>query len=112
MATATATKPKLDTGDENTTNSLANVQQHGFSGETCEIKLFKADPTESVQQFVGLNNYTAILHRDKWIRIPVEVADHIEGLSYSILEPDPMFPDDRNKDVWAEKPRFPMQRRA
>lgn len=111
MATATA-KPKLDTGDANTTNSAANVQQHGFSGETCEIKLFKADPGESTQQFVGLNSYTAILHREKWLRIPVEVADHIEGLSYSVLEPDAMDPDNRSKDIWSEKPRFPMQRRA
>lgn len=112
VAERPATKRKLDKGDANTTNSDANVQQHQFSGETCEVKLFKAEPGESVQQFVALNNYTAILHREKWIRIPVEVADHLESLTYSVLEPDAMEPDNRSKDVWSEKARFPMQRRG
>jgi hypothetical protein len=109
-----ATKPKHDgtVGDGKTTNSAANVQQHGFSGETCEIKLFKAENGEAAQQFVGIDNYTCILHRDVWVRVPVEVADHLEGLNYTRMEPDPQFPDDRSKDIWADKPRFPMQRRA
>ncbi len=109
-----ATKPKVDAvvGDGKTTNSTANIQQHGFSGETCEINLFKADNGESAQQFVGIDSYTAILHRGVWIRVPVEVADSLAALSYTVMEPDPMFPDDRTKDVWADKPRFPMQRRA
>lgn len=95
-----ATKPKLSKGDGNTTNSEANVQQHSFSGKTCEIKLFKAEAGESSQQFVGVNGYTAILHREKWVRVPVEVADHLESLSYSVLESDPMDPDNRSKDTW------------
>ena len=98
-------------GDANTTNSHANVQQHGFCGDTCEIKLFKAEVGEAAQQFVGLNSYTAILHREKWIRVPVEVANHLETLSYSVLEADPMDSDNRAKDTWQEKSRFPMQRR-
>ena len=94
------------------TNIAAHMQQHGFCGDTCEIKLFKAEAGESAQQFVGLNGYTAILHREKWVRVPVEVADHLESLTYTVMDADPMYPDDRSKDVWAEKPRFPMQRRA
>ena len=93
------------------TNSAVNMQQHGFSGETVEIKLFKAEAGESAQQFVGVNGYTAILHREKWVRVPVEVADHLESLTYTVMEADPMYPDDRSKDVWGEKARFPMQRR-
>jgi hypothetical protein len=104
-------KTKLTKGDANTTNSEANVQQHNFSGETCEIKLFKAEAGESAQQFVALNGYTAIMHREKWIRVPLEVATHLESLTYSILEADPMDPDNRQKDTWQEKQRFPLQRR-
>lgn len=112
MTAAVATRPaKLSKGDANSTNVEAAVSQHGFSGQTCEIKLFKAEPGESAQQFVALNGYTAILHREKWIRVPVEVADHIESLSYTVLEPDPMDPDNRAKDTWSEKARLPMQRR-
>lgn len=108
-----ATKPKADAAvnDGSTTNSAVNMQQHGFSGNTCEIKLFKAEAGESAQQFVGLNSYTAILQREKWIRVPVEVADHLESLTYTVMEADPEFPDDRTKDRWAEKARFPLQRR-
>lgn len=106
-----ATKKDVAVGDGKTTNSAVNVKQYGFCGDTCEIKLFKAENGEATQQFVGIDGYTAILHRDVWIRVPVEVADHLEGLVYTRMEPDPMFPDDRSKDVWADKPRFPMQRR-
>jgi len=108
-----ATKPKADAkaGDGSTTNAAVNKQQHGFSGDTCEIKLFKAENGESSQQFVAIDSYSCILHRDVWIRVPVEVADHLEGLCYTRLEADPMFPDDRTKDTWQDKPRFPMQRR-
>lgn len=113
MATVTA-KPKVTTElpDGATTNSAANMSQHGFTGETCEIKLFKAEAGEAAQQFVGLNGYSAILHREKWVRVPIEVAAHLESLTYGILEADPVDPDNRAKDVWAEKARFPMQRRA
>lgn len=103
--------PKLSTGDATTTNSAANVSQHAFSGDTCEIKLFKAEAGESSQQFVGLNTYSAVIHREKWIRVPVEVADHLESLTYGVMEPDPTAPDDRSKDTWQEKQRFPLQRR-
>lgn len=111
-----ATKPKSDAtvptvADGSTTNSAVNIQQHGFSGDTCEIKLFKAEQGESAQQFVGLNSYTAIIHREKWVRVPVEVADHLESLTYTVMEADPEHPDDRSKDVWAPKARFPLQRR-
>lgn len=105
-------RTKLSKGDATSTNVEANVNQHAFSGETCEIKLFKADPTEATQQFVALNSYSAILHRDQWVRVPVEVADHLESLTYSVLTPDPMDPDNRQKDTWQEKSRFPMQRRS
>lgn len=94
------------------TNSAVNMQQHGFSGDTVEIKLFKAESGEPTQVFVGLNSYSAILHRDRWIRIPVEVATHLESLTYSVLEADPADPDNRSKDTWQERPRFPMQQRA
>lgn len=111
MATKKQDAAAVAAADGSTTNSAVNMQQHGFSGDTCEIKLFKAESGESAQQFVGLNNYTAIIHREKWVRVPVEVADHLESLTYTVMEPDPEFPDDRTKDVWAPKARFPMQRR-
>ena len=111
MATKSKEVAAVAATDGRTTNSAVNVQQHGFSGDTCEIKLFKADQGEAVQQYVAIDSYSCILHRDVWIRVPVEVADHLEGLCYTRVEPDPMFPDDRTKDVWADKPRFPMQRR-
>ena len=104
-------KPKLEAPDGSTTNSAVNMQQHGFSGETVEIKLFKAEAGESSQQFVALNSYSAILHREKWVRVPVEVADHLESLQYTVQESDPMFPDDPSKNVWAQKARIPLQRR-
>ena len=93
------------------TNSAVNMQQHDFTGDTCEVKLFKAENGEPNQVFVGLNAYSAILHRDRWIRIPVEVANHLELLTYSVLESDPSDPDNRSKDTWQERQRFPMQRR-
>ena len=103
---------KRSTGNESSTNVEAAVTQHGFSGETCEIMLFKAEPGEPNQVFVGVNSYNAVLHRQKWVRVPVEVADHLESLTYSMLEPDPTDPDNRAKDTWVEKQRFPLQRRS
>lgn len=115
MSTAVAERPaktaKLSKGGDDATNVEANVNQHAFSGKTCMIKLFKAEPGEPTQPFVGLNSYSAILHREKWIEVPVEVADHIESLTYSVLEADPVDPDNRAKDTWQEKQRFPMQRK-
>ena len=34
------------TDADSTTNIAKAIQQHGFSGETCEIKLTRADPNE------------------------------------------------------------------
>lgn len=110
MAT-TAVKPKTPGAVGSTTDADANKNLHSFCGDTVEIKLLKADKHETVQQFVGLNNYQAVIQREKWVRIPVEVADHIESLMFNDLEPNPDFPDDRSKDTWVERPRFPMQRR-
>ncbi|KRC36233.1 hypothetical protein [Acidovorax sp. Root219] len=87
------------------------VQQHGFSGQTVEIKLFKGEANEPTQPFFGINNYQIQVQREKWVRVPVEMADHIEGLTYSVREPDPEFPDDPFKARWVDKPRFPLQRK-
>lgn len=103
---------KRSTGNESSTNVEAAVTQHHFSGETCEIKLFKAESGEPGQPFVQVNSWNAILHRERWIRVPVEVADHLESLTYSVLEADPADPDNRSKDTWQEKQRFPLQRRS
>lgn len=111
MATKKTDAAAIAAVEGTTTNVAVNVQQHGFSGDTCEVKLFKAEAGESAQQFVSVNSYNAIWHRERWIRVPVEVADHMESLSYSVLEADPMDPDNRAKDTWQEKARFPMQRR-
>lgn len=108
MATS-KTKAAEPTSDGTATNIDVAVQQHGFSGETKEIKLFKAEAGEPTQVFVGVNGYTAILQREKWIRVPVEVVWHLESLTYSVLESDPTDPDNRAKDTWQEKQRFPMQ---
>jgi hypothetical protein len=112
MATKKSDAAAVAAVDGTETNVAVNVHQHGFSGDTCEIKLFKAENGEATQQFVSLNSYNAVLHRDRWIRLPVEVVDHLESLTYSVLEADPMDPDNRSKDTWEEKARFPMQRRA
>lgn len=106
-----ATKPKATepTSDGASTNIDVAVQQHGFSGETKEIKLFKAEAGESAQQYVALNGYTAVLQREKWVRVPVELVWHLESLMYDVLEADPADPDNRSKDTWQQKQRFPMQ---
>ena len=111
-APTTKRAAKRSTGNESSTNVEAAVTQHAFTGETCEIKLFKPEPGEPVQVFVQVNSYNAILHREKWVRVPVEVADHLESLMYNVLEPDPTDPDNRSKDAWTEKQRFPLQRRS
>lgn len=87
------------------------VQQHGFSGQTVEIKLFKGEANEPTQPFFGINNYQIQLQRERWVRVPVEMADHIESLTYSVREPDPEFPDDPFKARWVDKPRYPLQRK-
>ena len=99
------------TGADSTTNIAKAIQQHGFSGETCEIKLTRADPNEPQQPFFGLNNYQIKVHFEKWVRVPVEMAKHIESLSYTVKEADPNEPDNIEKMTWVERARFPMQSR-
>jgi hypothetical protein len=99
------------TGDGDTANMEVNKQQHGFCGKTCEIKLFKGEKHEGKDQFFGINHYQITIERDKWVRVPVEMADHIESLFFTVKEPDPSDPENEDKFVWAEKARFPMSRR-
>lgn len=96
--------------DGATTDVAKGVQQHGFSGETVFVKLFKGEPHEPVQPFFGLNNYQIQIEREKWVRIPVEMANHIDSLYYTVREPDPNEPENIDKAKWVEKARFPMQR--
>lgn len=93
------------------TDQAVNIQQHGFSGETCEIKLFKADASEPIQPFFGINGYSIVLHRDKWVTVPVEMADHIESLTSDVREFDPDFPEDYAKQIWVPRQRFALQRK-
>jgi len=97
--------------NDSTTNIDVAVQQHGFSGRTCEVKLFKGESGEPVEPFFGLNSYQIKLQREKWVRIPVEMADHIESLMYTVSEPDQDDPDNLEKMQWVEKQRFPLQRK-
>lgn len=107
-----AKTPQAELKPDGVTADMAKaVQQHSFSGETCEIKLFKGEPHEPIQPFFGLNNYQIQIQREKWVRVPVEMASHIESLVYTVREPDPDEPENIDKMQWAEKPRFPMQRR-
>ncbi len=94
-----------------TTDIAKGVQQHGFCGETVEIKLFKGELNEPAQPFFGLNNYQIQIEREKWVRVPVEMARHIEGLEYTVREPDPKEPENIDKASWVPKARFPMQTR-
>lgn len=94
-----------------TTDISKAVQQHSFSGKTVEIKLFKGEPHEPIQPFFGLNNYQIQIQREKWVRIPVEMANHIESLTYTVREPDPEEPENVDKMKWVDKQRFPLQRR-
>lgn len=105
-------KPAADVQpNDSTTNIAVAVQQHGFSGETCEIKLFKAESGEPQEPFFGLNSYQIKLQREKWVRVPVEMADHIESIVYTVSEEDPSDPDNLSKMRWVEKQRFPLQRK-
>ena len=97
--------------NDSTTNIDVAVQQHGFSGATCEIKLFKGEPHEPLQPFFGVNGYQIQIQREKWVRIPVEMADNIESLIYTVHEADPEEPENLNKMRWVEKQRFPLQRK-
>lgn len=98
--------------DESTTNIDVAVQQHGFCGRTVEIKLFKShDSNEPAVPFFGINGYAITIQREKWVRVPVEMADHIESLSYTVREVDEAFPDDPEKVRMVEQPRFPLQRK-
>src|SRR5574343_1389071 len=104
-------KPADIQPDGSTTNIDVAVQQHGFSGKTCEIKLFKGEPHETLQPFFGVNGYQIQIQREKWVRIPVEMADHIESLVYTVREPDPDEPENVDKMQWVDKQRFPLQRK-
>ena len=99
------------TGEGDTADMPKNVQQHGFCGESCMIKLFKGDKEDPRQQFFAINNYHVTIDRDRWVSVPVEMADHIESLSFTVKEPDPADPENDDKFVWVEKSRFPLQRR-
>lgn len=97
--------------DGETTNIGVAVQQHGFSGATVEIKLFKGEQHEPVQPFFGLNFYQIQIQREKWVRVPQEMADHIASIEYIVKEADPDEPENIEKMTWVPKPRFPMQMR-
>ena len=98
--------------DESTTNIEVAMQQHGFSGKTVEIKLFKSsDRNEPTTPFFGINGYAITIQREKWVRVPVEMADHIESLAYTVREVDEEFPEDPEKVKMVEQPRFPLQRK-
>lgn len=99
------------TGDGDTADMKVNVQQHKFSGNTCEIKLFKGSDPKLKEQFFGIDNYQITVQFDKWVRVPVEMADHIESCVATVREPDPDKPDDEDAYIFADKQRFPMQRR-
>lgn len=99
------------TGDGDTADMNVNVQQHGFSGKTCEIKLFKSADPKLKEQFFGLNHYQITIQFDKWVRVPVEMADHIESVIETVREPDPADPENEDAFIFADKQRFPLQRR-
>ncbi|MCA0214510.1 MAG: hypothetical protein LCH79_15200 [Proteobacteria bacterium] len=99
------------TGDGDTADMKVNVQQHEFGGKTCEIKLYKSADPKLKEQFFGINNYQITIQFDKWVRVPVEMADHIESLIETVREPDPEKPDDEDAYIFADKQRFPLQRR-
>ena len=91
----------------------------GLSGDTVWIRLFKAEGNEDKEPFFGLGgtgatgqafDYHIKIQREKWVEVPKEMADHIEGLTYTVKEPDPADPDNPDKFVWADKQRFPLQR--
>lgn len=114
LAPADMPQPRMShgaTGEGDTADMKVNVQQHDFTGKSCEIRLFKdADPKKK-EQFFGLNNYQITIQFDKWVRVPVEMADHIESIVETVREPDPAQPDDEDAFIFADKQRFPLQRR-
>ena len=103
--------PSSVSGDGSTTNIDVAKNQHGFSGNTCQIKLFKGEPHEPATPFFGINGYQITIQREKWVTVPVEMADHIESLTYTVREPDPDEPENLNKMRWVDKSRFPLQRK-
>lgn len=108
---AKASSPTTTPPDGSTTNIDVAKNQHGFSGKTCQIKLFKGEPHEPVTPFFGINGYQITIQREKWVTVPVEMADHIESLTYTVREPDPDEPENLNKMQWVDKSRFPLQRK-
>lgn len=106
-----AKTPQAEIKPDGATTDIAKAtQQHGFCGDTIEIKLFKGEQGEPVQPFFGLNNYQIQIQREKWVRVPVEMATHIESLHYTVREPDPDEPENIDKAQWVEKARFPLQK--
>lgn len=103
--------PQGVTGDGDTANMAVNVQQHGFCGKTCEIKLFKPADPKKKEQFFGINQYQITIQFDKWVSVPVEMADHIESIHEAVKEPDPADPENEDAFIFVDKPRFPLQRR-
>lgn len=106
-----AKTPQAETKRDGATTDIAKgQQQHEFCGDTIEIKLFKGELHEPQQPFFGLNFYQIQIQREKWVRVPVELAAHIESLHYTVREPDPDEPENIDKFKWAEKARFPLQK--
>ena len=54
---------------------------------------------------------TARENWETWVRVPVEMADHIESCVETVREPDPDQPDDEDAYIFADRQRFPLQRR-
>jgi hypothetical protein len=98
------------TGEGDTADMKVNVQQHEFSGKTCQIKLFKGEH-KTRDQYFGINHYNITIQFDKWVEVPVEMADHIESLYYAAKEPDPEDPENEFKFVYVDRRRFPAERR-
>jgi hypothetical protein len=91
----------------------------GFTGDTCWIKLgAKTRTTDKAEEFFGISgtgpkgafDYHITIKRNKWVEVPVEMADHIASLTVREKEPDPEDPDNPDKFVWVENDRFPMNR--
>ncbi len=104
---AAATGP---TGEGDRANMTLN-KQHQLSGKMAQIKIYPGSKEDPKDQFFGLNHYQITIRRGKWVEVPVEMADHIQGLTLTEREQDPDFPDDPDKFVWVDKPRFPIERR-
>lgn len=116
-ATATRPQPALPPsmypeGAEGFVTNGKTHAAHGFSGELVDIKIFRGVPGEDSEPFFAIGTYTCRIRRDTWVRVPVELADMIDTLEVGDQEPDPAAPDDRTRDRWVQRKRFPFERRA